>query len=742
MNRIAKSSQPVDIKLRFLSYRERWAYLITRMRGLLSANSNRIALPLLLLLSAWAGFSWFLTARKILCYYNPLPNWDYWNVVQNLQAYRAFDVGVLWQQHNEHRIVFPEVIFAVDMLLLHGRQILPLAISFICYFSNWLVMSWVLLSDRNLALKIRYTTVLLAGVVMGWEGSAMALGIPFLLNWTLTQSASVFALASLSLFRKTSRLIYLVGTIVGGTVATYSSANGLVLWPIILTTAVLLSLKKQYLMALASAAVANIGLYFVGYRVSAALNLSTLLTHPVYLLAYLSSYVSMPFGILGTSQFALWIGFVNILLFFVLFAIAARARLLTSAPAIVLFGHCAFTLLSGLLIAAGRMNPSDTSFTAAKASRYLTVPLVNWGALVMVLIWLSGRSRWRLASPTHIALTAIVLLWLALPKFGEWLSTNDLVFARQQWASLSVESGLLDPEMIQYVFPDLNFVKIYLPALRNNHLSIFHRGYSSSLGKAFVSRFSELPRPRQSGAVTRIRPVLGGVEVEGWTEGSRSQRIVFVNDSGRIVGLGGKLLAGFPPELQSMITPSSLAWVGFINSAFPTKSFSTYVIERRRPGIALIAGPSAIPAVTVAPLENVGAPITGLEWRMDPSWTVNGVPPGSQFGTTPPKRSYGSWSGSDANTGQLRSLKFNAPVNGCIIVPVLHGISVDGLSVEIRDPDTSRVLAVAPMEDADNYWRFWRFPLAASAKHLCITAEDRGKDWGQWLAVGQPSQCQ
>src|SRR5207249_1087963 len=103
-------------------------------------------------------------------------------------------------------------------------------ISFICYFSTWLLMSWTIFSDRGLSRTLRYSAILLAGIVIGWQGSVMALGIPFLLNWTLTQFASVLALALIAALRNNSRVIYLAGLVTCGTVATYSSANGQLLW--------------------------------------------------------------------------------------------------------------------------------------------------------------------------------------------------------------------------------------------------------------------------------------------------------------------------------------------------------------------------------------------------------------------------------------------------------------------------------------------------------------------------------
>jgi hypothetical protein len=236
-------------------------------------------------------------------------------------------------------------------------------------------------------------------------------------------------------------------------------------------------------------------------------------------------------------------------------------------------------------------------------------------------------------------------------------------------------------------------------------------------------------------------PIEEGVEVVGWADGSQSQRLVLVNESGRIVGCGRKLLAGFPYDLHSPETPSSLGWVGFVNLSFETKSFRTYLIDRRTGRITPIGVPSDIPSTTAVAVNNAGPSIAGLDWQMDRSWTLSGVPAALQLGANPPKLFYGSWSGTDRNTGQIISSKFAAPANGCIVVPVLHGPSVAGLSVEIRDADTNGVLAVAPMQDTDIHWRFWRFSLPPSATHLRITAEDQGPDWGEWLAVGQPSQC-
>jgi hypothetical protein len=119
--------------------------------------------------------------------------------------------------------------------------------------------------------------------------------------------------------------------------------------------------------------------------------------------------------------------------------------------------------------------------------------------------------------------------------------------------------------------------------------------------------------PRQPGAVTRTLLVSGGVEVLGWADGPRFRRVILVNETGRIVGIGEKLLAGFPSDLESQDTPRSLAWVGFINSSFASKSFSAYAIDRDRKGIVPIAGPSAIPSVAAVAVNQGSPAISPLE---------------------------------------------------------------------------------------------------------------------------------
>ncbi len=714
----------------------------------MNADSERLRVSIraifFFLLLVWLVFNWFEAVRQILDYYNPLPTWDYWRVPEFLNAYKAFDVRILWKQHNEHRIVFPEIVFALDMLLLHGREILPLAVSFLCYFGVWVVLAWTLFSERALAPAVRNTAILLAGIIMGWKGSAFVLASPFLLQWTLMQLAVVLSFAFLSRFKSTSKGAYFAAAILSGIVATYSSGNALLLWPLLLVAGALLSFTRRQMAVLAVAAVVSVGVYFIGYSFTGKLNLSNFILHPFYSAKFLAAYLSMPFGGMKAPEFGVRVGLTSLLVTVVLLVIAARTRLLRSQMGIVLFGSYSFTVLTALVTAAGRMEPTDPHFNGAESARYVTVPLANWAVFICLCLWIASRRHWKFASARAIALVVIVLLLVSVPKLRWWLEDKDRGIAGEQLAALSVEDGLRDGSLILKIFPHPAFVELFLPELRSERLSIFYKGRDKWLGQP-VAKFSKVLSIRGSGAITYTYPVESGVEVWGWAdesrERSRSEWIVLSNELGEIVGFGRRLPAGFPRYLRAPETPPSLAWVGFVNLNVKTASFTAYIVDARRRGLIPIGNPADVPGIRSIKANEAGPEIAGLTWQIDPSWRTSALPPG-RYWDPPAGPIYASWGGHDENTGRIASSIFPVPANSCIVLPVLHGPSVDGLFVDIVDADTGKGIASTPMQDGECQWQFWRVPITTTVKHARVIAQDQGRGWGQWLAMGGPRQCQ
>ena len=101
-------------------------------------------------LLVWMVVIWIHFGRTVIGSYSPLPFYDYWDTVPKIDAYRRLNFRVLWQQHSEHRIVFPEIIFAADYIFFQGREILPIALNVLFYFSTWLLFAVTLYRNRQL----------------------------------------------------------------------------------------------------------------------------------------------------------------------------------------------------------------------------------------------------------------------------------------------------------------------------------------------------------------------------------------------------------------------------------------------------------------------------------------------------------------------------------------------------------------------------------------------------------------
>ena len=152
-------------------------------------------------LTFWVLWTGFHLIQKVFDYYTPLPMWDYWRVVEQLNDYRSFHLAAFWRQHNEHRIVFPEIAFALDMVLLHGRMLLPIALSSLSYLGTWLVLSGTVIGETSVAPFTRAVAILVSALVAFWQSAAGVLAVPFLLQWTLVQLAAAVALATASRLR-------------------------------------------------------------------------------------------------------------------------------------------------------------------------------------------------------------------------------------------------------------------------------------------------------------------------------------------------------------------------------------------------------------------------------------------------------------------------------------------------------------------------------------------------------------
>lgn len=544
--------------------------------------SQMFLLCLVLLIFLWAIVNWSATLVLISKLYVAMPVADYWRVVQDLTRIRAFDFTLLWRQHNEHRILFEEIVFAADMLLFHGRTIMPLAVSFVCYFATWLVLVWLIFQEKTMPTSTKWLLAGLTGVLIGWKGSALVLADAFLLQWTLTGLAVMLSFVLLTRVKGGRSNALLAGVIACATIATYSSGNGLLLWPVLLVFGYLAGLRRKQLLILALAGLLADGLYFAGYTFMHDADYRKLILHPVHTFGFVASYVSMPFGAMKTPRLAVLIGAVNLALFSTLFYAAARRRLLTSPLGLVLFSWFVFTLVTALLTAGARMDLHDPSFAGAKPVRYVTPILVNWAVLIVLLFWIRphGLSSQRF-TPLFGVLIAALLLF-SFRRLGGWVHAGEQSFVNAQTAELSIEDGLREHDLMQSaLFPDYRFIEQYLPQLQSLHLATFYEDRARWLGKPLREFFRVRSSPAV-GEVVKLTAKQSGYEALGWAKdpGLRGfETVVLANHDGQIIGFGRRNALALPFGIAPLSHTTKETWIAYVSSQRAGDPFSVYVLS-------------------------------------------------------------------------------------------------------------------------------------------------------------------
>jgi len=705
-------------------------------------KKRALSLAILYFLGAWLAYDLYELVLKLGAYYSTTPVGDYWRVPENLHDYQTLRLATFWRQHNEHRIIFPEIIFALDMLVAHGREILTIAVSFLFYAATWALLSLTVMGDTETAFSDRCCAALVAGMVTFWPGAALALSYPFLLQWSLGQFAVLLALFFLKKTSDTGRANHLAVAIAAAVVATYTSGNALLLWPLLIAIGFALRLTKRFLAILAISGVVTVGVYFIGYRFSTDTNIRAIFQHPFYFVGFLASYLSMPYGAIKSASFGVFIGLANMTVVALLLALAKRFGLLRTSPVVILSGYYAFTLLTVLITATGRMNPADPDFSSARVIRYLLVPLLNWAVVVLLCLWMSARLGWRLFSTRRLTVVFSVLLLVSTYKLRSWQEVNARSFSGYQVAALSLENGLIDPEIISRIFPSPQFLHIFVPLLKKDNLAMFYRRRDAWIGRNMAD-FSGTRATKIAGAITYTYPVEHGLALVGWVNSDDGRdpfpRILLANERGQIVGFGRRpLAAGLPPEWQTWQTPEAESWVAFANLNVPSNRITAYAVTRH--GLAAIEGAAEVPVFGGGAPEDAGSAVKEIVWHMDKAWVPNGIAFPPNYGWLPTAASYGTWGGPEHGSGQIVG-EFAAPAGACVVLPVLHGAYVKGEMAQLVDADSGGVLADLPFRDLDPFWALWRVKLNPGVKHLRFLAAGHYTDWAHWLAVSTPLEC-
>jgi hypothetical protein len=475
------------------------------------------------------------SAYIVINTYSPLPHWDEWALFDHLAKGGSWSLSWLWAQHNEHRILTTKIFFLLDVQLFRGTQIFLLTCIFLVQLLQVALLSWSLRAFGGWRGSLwRVGTGLIAYCILcptQYENLVWGFQVQFV----MTACMATLAIASLLLYQRDDRTKYLVTSIAAATIATWSLANGMLLWPLLIVASLWLRMRAHVWRTLLVAGALNLGLYFFHYHRSSG---DTGLAPIGKSLRYVGVYFGSTFVRHSSGLTAVLAGIAGLLAAAVLIVAALRRRDDSSPLANELALLMLFTLATAAITSTGRLH---LGVEQATASRYQTFALLFWcclGLAILARVSGSSKQQW-LAAGLCIAMLAFATQ-VRLPLIdAQWRQL------RLKKISLALLTGVHDDDLLAEGFPDPQLVLRSADYMRQHQLSIFAGPDASLLGKPFAQVFHEVPSTACFGALDseEILPTEDGqaMRLNGYAwDNSRQQpaKDILVVTEGKVTGFG------------------------------------------------------------------------------------------------------------------------------------------------------------------------------------------------------------
>jgi hypothetical protein len=361
-----------------------------------------------------------LLAAAIWTYAVDVPFKDQWDLAHFFVEYErgTISVGDLFAQFNEYRQFFPNLLFLGLGELTHWRVRFELAVSFLV--ACLVFVNVCLLARRTLAVSgaPRIATTFLAAILIfspvQHENWLWGIQLVYFVPVACVTTGILVAYSGLGTIPK-----FVIGASLSA-VSTFSSANGLLAWVVLLPVFLLLlgagaGTRRRFAAAWTVLLVASAALYFYGYESPPAHpSLDEALVRPLHAAVYLLGFLGSPFGVRAGPDFVAGVtaGVAGVLVLAAFVASCAYVwKFRTDRTLVARTGGWvalgAYSIATGILVAAGRLGFGvGQSLTSRYTtfSLYLSVAVIFLAAIV--LEHLRGRET---VAPRHASRGRVVL---------------------------------------------------------------------------------------------------------------------------------------------------------------------------------------------------------------------------------------------------------------------------------------------------------------------------------------------
>lgn len=482
------------------------------------------------------------TLAAVLAAWQATPYQDQWGMVASYRDLLRHGPSLewFWRQHNEHRIVFPRLVFLADMAWTRGSNLVNLTtILAIQALGAWLFVRLALRGDlRPLTAAAAALAAACLFSLAQWENLVWGFQVQFVGvycagGWGLFLFSRAMREPAAVDWRAWAGAMALLG------VCTFSMANGVLVGGAMLLVALAVRGSWRLLGATLVVVAALAALYFSGFRpVEGHSSPLASIRRPLELAQYVAAYLGALFG-MGRPILALGCGLVGIGLTAAM-ALQVVLRRERDPAQLAAFGIVLFVGLSAGVTALGRL---DFGYAQAISSRYVTPSAWFWAA--QFVFW--GRFA---AAGERRLVGACAGLAYGVAAFVLVLSQGLLFAAVKAWdarvsaASEALVIGLDDPAALAVLYPNLPELQDWSGFLRAQRLSVFAEPEAGWIGGSAEAVLKPAPASACLGAFDVLdAPAPGAAwRARGWAwdrEARRTPRtVVLAAADGTLVGLG------------------------------------------------------------------------------------------------------------------------------------------------------------------------------------------------------------
>lgn len=489
------------------------------------------------LVSALAG-----VAVAVLAF-EPIPfadSIDFFRRFFEVGGWEGYGLGELYARHNEHRLVVPRLWFLLDLALFQGTQAFLIVVTVLSSLAHAAVLAWVFRCLEHRSAMLWAFAAAALGATLSpaqWENLVWSFQVQFIQVWLFASLAFV----AVALGGAPASWTRLALAIVCGLASSYSMANGILVWPLLVALALWRGVRGGPLWLLLVAAVTVIGVEVANYHAHAGHGdpLQTI-RQPIALARYALRYLTSGVAVIGNLGQELLGG--ALVAAWGAFAMRALLRRDRHAPAHgVLIAVAGFVIGAALLTALGRVT---FGLGQANSVRYATPSFVFMLAVLGLLLdRLSRVERPKVVSLGMVAGAAVLLVPGLVDGAKHLPAVLDQRDNRAN-AIIAYLAGGYRPETLGAIFPHVKMMAFrVLEELDRRNLGPFADRSRYQLPAAVRGADLAVPAGPCRGHVDLAKSdPEAGLQLSGWLAApdtaSQPGWIAVADQTGRIVAWG------------------------------------------------------------------------------------------------------------------------------------------------------------------------------------------------------------